>query len=65
MLKQNGPDQGYYADSTKIILIMHQNNIKFDNVLVSVMGLRCAWALVILAVILGMKNPKAIGSKTG
>ena len=31
----------------------------------NIMGLRCARAHVILTVILGMKNPKVIGSKSG
>ena len=32
LLKRNGPDQGYNLDPTKIILIVHPNNIKAGGV---------------------------------
>ena len=44
------PGQVYYPKPSKIVLIVHQKNINARNVLACIMGLRFAYALVILAV---------------
>ena len=64
-LKHNSLDWGYYPETNKMILIVHQKKSKRGYCLMLIMGLRCAWAPFVLAVISGMTNPKAIVSKSG
>ena len=64
-LKCHDPAQGYYPDTTKIILIVHLKISNRGNYLAGVMGLRCARAHFILTIISGTTNPKAIVSKSG
>ena len=60
-LKRNFLARGYYPNPTKIIMIVHLNNLEEGCYLASVMGLMCARRHVILAVMSGVTNPKEIG----
>ena len=46
-LKHNGPARGYFPDPTKIILVVHPQNLETDRNFVNVTSLRCVWAHVI------------------
>ena len=64
-LKRNIPDRGYYPIPLKALWLCIRTISKRGNYLASVMGLRCERVCIILTVISGMMNPKAIGSKSG
>ena len=50
------PVQGYCPEPSKTVLIMHLDNLESGNVLACVTGLMCAWARIILAVLLGVTS---------
>ena len=60
-LKKLELGRGYHPELSKSVLIVHPENFETVNSLAHVMGLMCAWACVILAVISGMMIPNMIG----
>ena len=61
LLKRFGPGCGYYPDPSKIVFIMHPENIEAGKVLACVTGLKCAQARATLTDLLGAKISNLIG----
>ena len=55
LLKRNSPERGYYPEPTKIIMIVHPENIEVGKLFDVSVGLRFSLVHVILAVISGIK----------
>ena len=55
LLKRNSLERGYYPEPTKIIMIVHPENIEVGKLFDVSVGLRFSRVHVILAVISGIK----------
>ena len=61
--KHSGLGGGYYPEPSKIVIIVHPDNLETGKKSSYVMGLRLAMASGILEVLLGMPIPNGIGCR--